>query len=137
MTYYGIGDGELTAYILDPKRGMNFIQRSLDAASIGAAAGRQGLSISQGRAEQFADLGVAPQAESAFSQIAEILPDAKRLSEIHAGNDYNQADAEDELLGGMASARRKRQKLADAEASLWAGSSGYSRDQARSTAGAY
>lgn len=137
LNYYGIGDAELVAYTLDRSRGMEILQKQAAAVQIGAAAGRQGLSVARDRAEYFADLGVSGQAESAFSQIGEILPEAKRLSNIFAGNDYSQMDAEDEILGGMASAKRKRQKLVDSETSLWSGSSGYSRDQARSTAGAY
>lgn len=138
LTYYGIGDGELTAYVLDPNRGMNVIQRTLSAASIGAAAGRQGLSIAQGRAEQFADLGAADRAEAAFSQIAEIVPQARRLSAVH-GDDYGQTDAEDELLGGLASARRKRERLTEKETNLFSGRSGVGSAslRARSTAGSY
>jgi len=136
--YYGIGDGELTAYILDPKRGKALIEQQAAAVSIGAAAGRQGLTLARERAEYFSSLGAAGRAEQAYSDIATILPDAARLSDIHAGDDYRQTEAEDEFLGGLASARRKRERLANAEVSLFSGSGGYSRDRAaRSTAGYY
>lgn len=136
--YYNIGDGELIAYFLDQKRATPVLERQAAAATIGGAASRQGLSIGVDRAEQFASIGAAGQADQAYSTIAELLPTANKLSDIYDGSDYRQTDAEDELLGGLASARRKRQRLSDLEQGNFSGSSGVTKQSlGKGTAGAY
>lgn len=137
-TYYGIGDSELVAYTLDRKRGLDLLEKQASAVQLGAAATHQGLSLSRDRAEHFADLGQGANAEQGFSNIAALLPDATRLSAIHGGDDVTQTDLEDEVLGGLASAQRKRKRLADQEVGTFSGGSGVSRGSlGQRTSGAY
>lgn len=137
-TFYGIGDSELVAYTLDRNRGLALLEKQAAAVSLGAAAGRQGLQLSRDRAEQFANLGQGANAEQAYATIADLLPDAARLSAIHSGADVGQADLEDEVLGGMASAKRKREGLVNKETGLFGGSSGVGRQSLGTrTAGSY
>jgi hypothetical protein len=135
--YYNVGDAELVAYYLDEKRALPILERQAQAVVVGAAARKQGLSVSESRARYFADLGAAGGADQAYGQVASILQEAKRLNEIHAGS-LSQEDVEDELLGGLASARRKREQLAGQEAGLFSGSSGLTRQTlGKSTTGSY
>lgn len=137
--YYNLSDGDLIAYFLDEKKARPLLERQAAAAQVGGAALRQGLSVSSERAEQFASMGAAQRAESAYSTIADFLPSAKKLGSIY-GDDYKQADAEDELLGGLASARRKREKLAEKETASFSGNGGITRTSLRKRnrqAGAY
>lgn len=137
QTYYGIGENDLVAYALDRQRGLSVLEKQARAVEIGAAAQHQGLSIAVDRAELFGDMGAADNADAAFAQIAQVLPDAARLSSIY-GDQYTQADAEDEFLGGTASARRKREQLANKEAANFSGSSGVTKQSlGKSTAGSY
>lgn len=138
QSYYGIGDNDLVAYALDRQRALPLLEKQSQAVQLGAAANAQGLTLSRVRAEQFADQGAAGNARQAFSAIAEILPDAKRLSDIYGGEDVTQTDLEDEALGGLASAARKRKKLVEKETSSFSGSGGASRGSfGKSTAGSY
>lgn len=138
QTYYGIGQGDLVAYALDRKRGLDLLNKQANAVILGTAAGHQGLALSRARAEHFADLGAAGNAEQGFSTIAEALPGAQRLSSIYGGEDVTQTDLEDEVLGGLASARRKRQRLVNEEEASFGGSAGAGRSAfGRSTAGSY
>lgn len=113
--FYGVGDNELAAYFLDRNKAVPLLEKQAQAIDIGAAAFDQGLSISKDRAEHFADLGAGGNARQAYATVAAALPDATRLSSIYGGDDVTQADLEDEALGGLASAARKRQKLAGQE----------------------
>lgn len=129
--FYNISEGDLIAYFLDEKRAKPLLERQAQAAFVGGAALRQGLSISSERAEQFASQGVGAQAANeAFADIAALLPTATKLGGIY-GEAYAQADAEDELLGGLASARRKRERLAEKEIASFSGSGGVTRTSLR------
>ncbi|WP_061290728.1 hypothetical protein [Herbidospora cretacea] len=121
---YGLGDGDLVAYMLDSKRALPLLQKTVRAAQIGAEASRNALGLNQARAEQFADLGVTQdQARSAYQTIGEILPTAEKLGRIH-GESLGQSDLEDEMLGGSGLASAKRKRIAMKEASQFSGSSG-------------
>lgn len=138
QTYYGVGKSDLVAYALDSKRGLPLLQKQAAAVDIGSAANRQGLSLSKDRAELFADQGVtAAQAQQGYSQIGQILPDAQRLGQVY-GKTYTQTDAENEVLGGLASAQRKRQQLVGAEESNFSGNGGAGKSSfGKSTAGSF
>lgn len=121
---YGIGDGDLVAYMLDQSKALPLIQKTVRASMVGAEASRNSLGISQGRAEYFADMGVTgDQARQAYSTIAENLPTAGKLGRL-SGENYGQTDLEDELLGGSGPASAKRKRLATQEVSRFAGASG-------------
>lgn len=124
--YYGIGQADLVGYVLDPAANFQKIQRQVSAAEIGNAARVQGMEPGVATAEQLAAQGVTEaQAQKGYSTIADILPGAEKLSQIYGTQPgYGQSDAEQEVFNGLASAQRKRQKLAATEAGTFSGASG-------------
>lgn len=127
--YYGIGSTDLVAYMLDPEQNFQKIQRQVSAAEIGAAARLQGLEPGVATAEQLAAQGITQaQAQKGYSTIADILPTAEKLSAIYGNVDaYDQSTAEQDVFNSLASAQRKRQKLASQEISTFSGTSGTSK----------
>jgi hypothetical protein len=128
--FYNIGQNDLVAYVLDPNQQFQKIERQVQAAEIGVAAARQGLNAGVQVAEQLAAQGVTQaEAQKGYATIADILPDAKRLSDIYGTTleGYDQAQAEQEVFNQLASAQRKRQKLTQREIAAFGGSSGTNR----------
>ena len=128
LDFYGIGVGELTAYFLDPEKGTALIERQSRAADI---AGAQKIALgnaSQQSAERLADLGVTDaQARQGYQQIADLLPDAEKLSSIYGDEGkYDLRAAESEVFGdtGGAAASKTRKGLASRERAAFSGSSG-------------
>jgi len=125
--FYNIGQNDLVAYVLDPNQGFQRIERQVQAAEIGVAAARQGLKTGVQVAEQLAAQGVSQaEAQKGYATIADILPDAKRLSDIYGTtlDGYDQAQAEQEVFNQLASAQRRRQNLTKREVGTFSGSSG-------------
>ena len=128
--YYGIGRGDLVAYVLDPSQQFQKIQRQVSAAEIGVAAAKQGLQSNVAVSEQLAAQGVSQaEAQKGYATIADILPTASKLSEIYGAtlDSYDQSTAEQEVFNQLASAQRKRQKLTAREVASFSGSSGLAR----------
>jgi hypothetical protein len=137
-TYYGIGTNDLVGYVLDPEQEITKIERKVAAAEIGAAAGLQGIQPGVAVAEQLAAQGITKaQAQKGYSTIADILPTAQKLSEIYAPvlEGYGLAEAEQEVFNTLASAQRKRQRLAEREAAAFSGSSGTGKTSLMSQVG--
>jgi hypothetical protein len=128
--YYGIGDVDMVAYVLDPNNQLPMIQRQVAAAEIGSAARLQGLEAGVSVSEQLAAQGITQaEAQKGYATIADILPTAEKLSSIY-GNQlegYNQAEAEQEVFNTLASAQRKRRALVERETGTFSGRSGTSR----------
>lgn len=121
---YGLGDGDLVAYMLDGKRALPLLQKQVRAAQVGAEASRNSLGLTRDRAEYFADMGVTgDQARQAYQTIGESLPTAAKLGELY-GEKFGQTELEDELLGGSGLASAKRKRLSMKEASQFSGASG-------------
>lgn len=128
--YYGIGRNDLVAYVLDPSQQFQKIQRQVAAAEIGVAAAKQGLQSNVAVSEQLAAQGITEaEAQKGYATIADILPTATKLSEIYGAtlDTYDQSTAEQEVFNQLASAQRKRQRLAAAEVASFSGSSGLAR----------
>lgn len=128
--YYGIGQGDLVAYVLDPSQQFQKIQRQVAAAEIGVAAAKQGLQSNVAVSEQLAAQGVSQaEAQKGYATIADILPTATKLSEIYGAtmDTYDQSTAEQEVFNQLASAQRKRQQLTAREIASFSGSSGLAR----------
>jgi hypothetical protein len=129
--FYGIGSQDLVAYVLDPQQQFQKIERQVAASEIGVAAGRQGLTVGVGVAEQLAAQGVSQaEAQKGYATIADILPTAEKLSAIYGqttGTTYGQSEAEQEVFNSLASAQRARQKLTALEVAQFGGSSGLSK----------
>jgi hypothetical protein len=116
--------------VLDPNQQFQKIERQVQAAEIGVAARKQGLQTGVGVAEQLAAQGVTQaEAQKGYATIADILPDAKRLSDIYGTTleGYDLGQAEQEVFNQLASAQRKRQKLSAREIAAFGGSSGTNR----------
>ena len=66
------------------------------------------------------------QAQVGYGRIAEELPTASKLGQIYSetGTTYNQADAESATFKGLASAKRKKEKLVATEEASFKGSAG-------------
>jgi hypothetical protein len=125
--YYGIGNTDLVAYVLDPNQQFQKIERQVAAAEIGTAARRQGLEAGVGVSEQLAAQGVTQaQAQKGYATIADILPGATKLSQIYGGvlDQYGQSEAEQEVFNTLASAQRKRRALTEREIAAFGGASG-------------
>ena len=125
--YYNIQDLDLVAYILDPAKNIDKIQKQVSAAEIGSAARSQGLQLAESAASGLVAQGVTQkEAQLGYSNIAEILPTAEKLGSIY-GDSYGQTDAEKEVFGQLASAKRKRQDLTALEKAQFDASFGMSR----------
>ena len=137
-SYYGLSDGDAIAALLDPKMALPIVEQKLTATQIGAAAARQGLSVSRQRAELFAASGVDEQAaQTGYVQVAGEL-EADRTIADRFGSTFGQQDAENADLLGLASAQRKRKELYGQEAGLFGERSGTSQASfARPAAGSY
>ena len=125
--FYGVGQDDLIAYVLDPEQQFQKIQRQVAASEIGVAAGRQGLRAGVGVAEQLAAQGVTQaEAQKGYATIADILPTAEKLSSIYGTtmDTYGQSEAEQEVFNSLASAQRTRQKLTAREVAAFSGSAG-------------
>ncbi len=136
--YYGIGTGDLVGYVLDPEKEFAKIERQVASAEIGAAARLQGIEPGVAVAEQLAAQGITKaQAQKGYSTIADILPTADKLSQIYGSvlEGYGLAEAEQEVFNTLASAQRKRQKLAEREAAAFSGSSGTGKTSLMSQTG--
>jgi len=136
--YYGIGENDMVAYVLDPNQQLPKIERQIAAAEIGTAARRQGLEPGVSVAEQLAAQGIsAAEAQKGYATIADILPTAEKLSDIYQGveDQYRQAEAEQEVFNTLASAQRKRQRLIGREAAAFSGESGLGRTSLTQQAG--
>jgi len=128
--FYGIGQEDLVAYVLDPEQQFQRIERQVAAAEIGTAARLQGIEAGVGTAEALAAQGITQaEARRGYSTIADILPTAEKLSEIYGGVEkgYGLAEAEQEVFNSLAEAQRRRQRLASREAAQFGGTSGVSR----------
>jgi len=102
----------------------------VQAAEIGVAAARQGITAGVQVAEQLAAQGVSQaEAQKGYATIADILPDATRLSDIYGTTleGYDLGQAEQEVFNQLASAQRRRQKLTQREVAAFGGSSGINK----------
>jgi hypothetical protein len=139
--YYGIGEMDMVAYVLDPNQQLPKIERQIAAAEIGTMARRQGIEPTVSVAEQLAAQGIsAAEAQKGYATIADILPTAEKLSDIYQGveDEYRLAQAEQEVFNTLASAQRKRQRLIGRETAAFSGESGLGRTSlAQNTGGQF
>jgi hypothetical protein len=125
--FYGIGEADLVQYFLDPKKALVNLKEKAVSAEIGGAALGQGLTATATSAEDLARFGInREQAQAGYSTIAQELPTAAKLGDIYSetGTRYTQADAESATFKGLASAKRKKEKLVATEEAQFQGSSG-------------
>lgn len=73
--FYGVDEGGLTGYFLDPDRATPLLEKQYASALIGVEAARQGVGVDVYGAENLAELGVTQeQARTGFGQIARAQP---------------------------------------------------------------
>lgn len=126
-SFYDIKGDDLVGYFLNPTDNLVKLKEKVTAAEIGAAAANQDLAFSKTTAEDLARFGITKEeAQKGYSTIGEIMPTATKLGSIY-GQQYDQTTAESEVFKGTASAKRKRQQLAEQEIASFSGSSGRTR----------
>ena len=129
--FYNITDTDLVKYFLNPAEGTDRLKEKVTAAEISAASITQGLGkTSLGTAEELARLGIdRAEALAGYSKIAEYLPTSEKLSSIYKeqGITYNKATGEEEEFKGLASAKRKRERLKQSETDTFSASPGISQ----------
>jgi hypothetical protein len=124
LSYYGIGERELAAYMLNPDRALPTIERISKNVQLGSEALRQGYTVDLSRAEYLTQGFEGPIKET-VQQVAEALPRAQELSGIYGKSyDTTQKDLEEAAFKGLASAKRKKEKLAEREKSEFSGTGG-------------
>lgn len=122
--YYGVDESHIAAYFLDPKKGQAVIERQAAAAGYGGIAARQGLGAQKSQAESWVDRGIsAQQVEQGTESAATVFRDMDRIGN-RFDEDYTGREALDEFVGGLASSRRKRERLAGKESALFGGATG-------------
>jgi len=125
--YPGITNGDVLAYVLDPKSALPELKRKITAAEIGAGAKIAGLTTGLERATELASYGVTKeQAQQGFQTIADILPRGGQLASIYGEPAYTQTTAEQEVFGlaGATEAAKQRRKLTSLEQASFSGTSG-------------
>jgi len=125
--YPGITNGDILAYVLDPKNALTEIQRKVTAAEIGGAAMQSGLGTSLTRAEELQKYGVdKASATQGFATIGAGLQRGSELASIYGESPYTQATAESEIFNipGAQEARKQRQKVTGLEKAAFGGQSG-------------
>ena len=120
----GIADSDLTAYFLDQKKALPYIQKAAATAQIGAAALDQGMTYDQVYAGTLASKGItADQANQGYAQIAGEADTLNNLASIY-GSTYTQREAEQATFEGNAAATKKRGRLASQERGNFSGAAG-------------
>ena len=137
---------DIVSGMLDPVNQFPALERKVKAAEIGGAALRQGIiatelgsmetnagsaytNVNRGTtgADVLGQMGVTKaEAEKGYKTIAELLPTAEKLSSIYGGTEdqYGLLQAEQENLQGLASAKRKRERLTAIEMAQFGKKSG-------------
>lgn len=129
--FYAVGEGDLTAYVLDPDKALSLIQKQAKAATfvgLGRAAGFKMPEISAATAENivatepYAKLTEA-QMQAKIGQAGELRKEQQRLSQIESMT-YNEQEALDAVIGGDTQAILASQQRAQREVSRFRGRSG-------------
>lgn len=128
--YPSLTDGDILAYVLDPKNALSDIKRKVTAAEIGGAQIGAGLAASAANAEALAGAGVTG---AKYLQAAPFISEASQrgseLASFYGMQPYDQASAEAEALNlaGSAQAAKKRRDITARETAEFSGTSGLSQ----------
>jgi len=122
---YGVGEGGVVAYFVDPTHAMPYIERAAAAGIVAGAGRRQGFgNLSRAEADQLAQAGVtADQANSAFGQLGQ----SKELFDPLAGTAESAIGRETQLavVEGQAGAVAALEKRARERVAAGRGGGGY------------
>lgn len=127
---YGVNEGQMAAFFLDPDRALPLIQRQFVAAQVSGAAQRTGYgALNQTEAERLATLGVgAEQAQQGFSA----LEQSKELFGALPGEDgaaIDRATQQAAVFGGDANAKGAIERRRGERISASSGSQSFSIGQ--------
>lgn len=141
IDFYGVGEGDLTAFVLDADKALPLIQKQAKAAQfvgIGRAAGFELRGITSGQAENIA--GTESYAKLSERELAQALGQAgqlrrtqKRLSGIE-GQDYSEQEALSAVIEGSPQALLASQQRAQREGARFSARGGVTGVSLRSTA---
>ena len=141
IDFYGVGEGDLTAFVLDADKALPLIQKQAKAAmfvGIGRAAGFELRGITSGQAENIA--GTESYAKLSERELAQALGQAgqlrrtqKRLSGIE-GQDYSEQEALSAVIEGSPQALLASQQRAQRESARFSARGGVTGASLRSTA---
>lgn len=122
----GINFGDRVSYFLNDKNPTPALQLKLNQAQIGGAALENKLDVSAADSLKYAEMGTSySQAQSAYQRIADILPDALKLSTIYSSQQsVNQNTLQEEFLGQSGTAQLARERLGQQEQAAFSGQSG-------------
>lgn len=132
-TLYGVDEGGLAAYWIDPGKAEPILRKQAAAAEIGAAAISRGFTPVRDMAELLATQGITgQQAAQGYGMISETFEPLQAIAG-RTGEAWSQAEAEADIFmsgrtsaPGMESATAKRKRLASQERALFAGAGGAS-----------
>ena len=122
----GISFADRVSYFLNDKNPTPALQLKLNQAQIGGAALENNINVSAEDALKYAKMGTSySQAQSAYQRIADILPDALKLSSIYSNQQQvNQNTLQEEFLGQSGQAQLARERLSQQEQATFSGQSG-------------
>lgn len=129
--YYGVDKGAAIAYLLDPKLGMDLVQKQARAAEIGAAAAAAGFSFGEGQvgagvAESFINAAGTEDLQTLkvdFGKARQLATTQSRLAQIE-GENYRDTEAITAVLAQDQARIMESQRRAAREVARFSGSSG-------------
>lgn len=140
LGFYGVGEGQLTAYVLDPEKALSLIKKQAQAArfvGFGRGAGFILGGITAAEAENIA--GTESYAKLSEQQLAQALGQAGQLRATQSrlagieGQAYNEQEALKAVIEGSPEALLASQQRAQREAARFGGRSGLTGQSLRST----
>jgi hypothetical protein len=137
---YGIGEGALTAYVLDPDKALSVIQKQAKAAQFVGFAREAGFGLSSITAEAASNIaGTAAyatlneqQLQRSLQQAGQLRREQSRLAGIE-GEPYQEQEALDAVISGSSDALLASQRRAEREVSRFRGTSGLTGSSLRSS----
>lgn len=107
--FYGLSTGDVAAYFLDRKRGLQVLEHQFETAGVASWASRNGLDVSNAkRYEDLVDAGITTeQAAQAYGTIRQFKDTFSRISGVYGEAPYTQTEAENDVFFGRDERRRK------------------------------
>jgi len=140
--FYNVGEGGVTAYVLDPERALALIQKQAKSAQFVGFGREKGFKlegITAAQAEQLAGTEAyaklsAQQLQTALGQAAQLRQTQSRLTGIE-GEVYNEGEALKAVIEGSPEAILASQQRAQREGARFGGGGGVTGSSLRSTPG--
>lgn len=120
--FYGVGDKEIAAYFLDPKKATPLLTERANAAIVGGEALRANLQVNKTYAETLAQEGYTESARGAFTEAAETMGTTRLLGST-SGTRVTTENLADAALQRNVKATRKVEGLRSQQRARFGGSS--------------